>query len=285
MNSRYQPIKWTLCFTGLTSLTILTYFFLIMPNLTRPNQLAPFKNCLFAHRGLFDNTCYIPENSLLAFQKAIDAGYGIELDVQLTKDHIPVVLHDYSLQRVSGENIQVSNLTYEELSQFSLFNSSEHIPSLKEALNLIDGQVPIMIELKVGLSYKRTCQCVANVLKSYKGYYCIISFNPLALGWFKQRMPYVIRGQLSTNFNKDHIDGSKTIEFMLTHLLLNFVSRPDFISYNYKYDSNPSLKLCKNLFDVPIAIWTIKNQEQYDEFSPKYNMIVFDSFIPKTTLI
>lgn len=97
--------KWLQWILFLTSFFILIFLFLMMPNLTRREALTPFENCLFAHRGLFDNTCYVPENSLLAFQKAIDYGYGIELDIQLTKDKVPVVLHDYNLKRVSGENI------------------------------------------------------------------------------------------------------------------------------------------------------------------------------------
>ena len=275
--------KWLQCILFFTSFFILIYLFLIMPNLTRREALNPFENCLFAHRGLFDNTCYVPENSLLSFQKAMDRGYGIELDVQLTKDKVPVVLHDYNLRRVSGENVQVSSLTFEELSAYNLYHSAESIPSLKEALDLIDGQVPLMIELKVGLSYRETCQKVAKVLKTYKGQYCIISFSPLALQWFKEQMPNVIRGQLSTNFFKDNIDGSPTIKFALTHLLLNFLSRPDFISYNCKYESNPSLNICKNLFGAPIAMWTVRNEEQYKELSQSYNMIVFDSFLPKSS--
>lgn len=275
--------KWLQLVLFFTIFFILIYLFLIMPNLTRSEALNSFQNCLFAHRGFYDNTCYIPENSLLAFQKAIDNGYGIELDVQLTKDKVPVVIHDYNLKRVCGENIQVSSLTFEELSAYKLYQSSESIPSLAEALKLIDGQVPLMIELKVGLSYKETCQKVGTVLKPYKGQYCIISFSPLALQWFKEKMPNVLRGQLSTNFFKDNIDGSPTIKFMLTHLLLNFASRPDFISYNCKYESNPSLNICKNLFGVPIAMWTVRNEEQYEELSQKYNMIVFDSFIPKSS--
>lgn len=280
--THYSRKKVILLVFLVTSLTIMLYFFLVLPNLSRQNELAPLKNCLFAHRGLFDNTAGIPENSLLSFQKAIDAGYGIELDVQLTKDKVPVVLHDYNLKRPSGKNIQVSKLTYEQLSQYRLFDSDQPIPSLEEALELIDGQVPVMIELKVGLSYTETCRRVAAALKDYHGYYCIISFSPLALGWFRQKMPQVIRGQLSTNFYKDHIDGTPTIKFMLTHLLLNFISRPDFISYNCKYESNPSLNLCKNLFGTPVAMWTIRDQVQYDEISRNYNMIVFDSFIPST---
>lgn len=268
-----------ICF--LSSFSIITYLFLIMPNLTHSDRLSPLTNCLFAHRGLFDNTCYIPENSLSSFQKAIDYGYGIELDVQLTKDNIPVVFHDYTLERVCGENRSVSQLIYEELSSYYLFNSSEHIPTLTEALQLINGQVPLMIEIKANVNYKEICRQIANVLKSYRGYYCIISFNPFVLEWFKQAMPSVIRGQLSTDFFKDRISGTPTVKFMLTHLLLNCISRPDFISYNCKYISNPSLNICRSLFDIPIVLWTVRSEDQYAEISEHYNVIVFDSFIPE----
>lgn len=261
-------------------LLILFYLFLIMPNLTRRSALRPFNAYLFAHRGLFNNTFHIPENSLLAFQEAIDAGYGIELDVQLTKDKIPVVIHDDTLNRVSGENVKISDLTFDELSHYKLFQSSESIPSLSQALDLIDGQVPVMIELKVGLSYKETCRRVAYVLKAYKGPYCIISFSPLALQWFKEKMPHVIRGQLSTNFFKDHIQSTPPIQFALSHLLLNFLSRPDFISYNYKYTPNLSVAICKYVFKTPIVMWTVRDQDQYDQLFEKYPVIVFDGFIP-----
>lgn len=261
-------------------LLLLFYLFLIMPNLTRRSELRPFEEYLFAHRGFFNNAFYVPENSLLAFQKAIDYGYGIELDVQLTKDKIPVVIHDDHLNRVSGENVKVADLTFDELSHYKLFQSSESIPSLSQALDLIDGQVPVMIELKVGLSYKETCKRVAYVLKAYKGPYCIISFSPLALQWFKEKMPHVIRGQLSTNFFKDHIQSTPSVQFILSHLLLNFLSRPDFISYNYKYTPNLSLAICKYVFNTPIAMWTVRDQNQYELLFERYPIIVFDGFIP-----
>ena len=272
--------RWFNVFLIVTGFIIVVYLFLIMPDLTRPKELEPFRNCLFAHRGLFDNRCYVPENSLIAFQNAIDHGYGIELDVQLTKDKVPVVAHDYTLKRVCGKDVKIADLTLKELRDYKLFYSNEGIPTLKETLDLVDGQIPLMIELKVGLNYKETCRRVAAELENYHGHYCIISFSPLVLQWFREKMPDVIRGQLSTNFFKDHIDGTPVIKFMLSHLLLNFLSRPDFISYSCKYDSDPSLQLCKNLFGAPIAMWTIRNEEQYNEVIQNYDMIVFDGFLP-----
>lgn len=256
------------------------YLFLIMPSLQHRKEMTVFYQTLFAHRGLYDNTCLVPENSLLAFQRAINNDYGIELDVQLTKDNVPVVVHDYNLERVTGDNVLVSRLTYKELSEYHLFNTDEQIPTLKEALKLINGRVPVMIELKVGVNYTQTCRYVAPILKNYYGDYAVISFSPLVLKWFKENMPGTLRGQLSTNYTKDHMQATPTLEFLLTHLMFNFMSRPDFISYNYKYASNPSLNICKKLFLCPTAAWTIKNEAQYEEASEHFDIIVFDSFSP-----
>lgn len=262
------------------SFLFMLYLFLIMPNVTHHEEMKAFSSHIFAHRGLYDNACLVPENSLLAFQRAINNGYGIELDVQLTKDNVPVVAHDYSLQRVTGDNILISSLTYEQLLEYRLFNTSEHIPTLEEALRLINGRVPVMIELKVGLSYNKTCLKVAPILKAYHGSYAVISFSPLVLKWFKENMPDTLRGQLSTNYAKDKMNATPILKFLLSHLMLNFISRPDFISYNYAYAFEPSLNICKKIFLCPTAAWTIKNEEQYQKASQHFDMIVFDSFSP-----
>lgn len=253
---------------------------MLLPNLSHHEALKQITGYHYAHRGLFNNEGAIPENSLVAFQKAIDVGYGIELDVQLTKDTIPVVVHDYNLQRLTGENVLVSALTYEELCQYTLLDSHETIPTLAEALKLIDGQVPIMVELKTGLNYSKTCQRVSQLLKGYGGTYCIISFSPLALKWFRKNMPQVVRGQLSTNYAKDHMKNVPIIQFMFTHLLFNFFSRPDFISYNYQYLPIPSVTLCQKLFACPIAGWTIQSPTAYDLAKEHCDIIIFDNFHP-----
>ena len=256
----------------------LLYLFMLMPRLRHPKALKQLTGYHYAHRGLFNNKGAAPENSLVAFQKAMDAGYGIELDVQLTKDAIPVVVHDHNLQRLTGENVLVSSLTYAQLCQYVLLDSHETIPTLEEAFQLIDGQVPVMVELKTGLAYSKICECVSQLLKGYHGDYCVTSFSPLALKWFRQNMPEVVRGQLSTNYNKDHIKNVPMIQFMLTHLLFNFFSRPDFIAYNYQYLPNPSVTLCQKLFACPIAGWTVRSPAAYDLAKEHCDIIIFDNF-------
>ena len=120
------------------------YVFLMHPRIRRADS-SPFLGTFFAHRGLHDNNHQIPENSLAAFQRAVDAGYGIELDVQLSADRIPVVFHDATLSRMCGIDRRVNELTFAELRQLSLVNTKEQIPSFQEALALVNGKVPLLV--------------------------------------------------------------------------------------------------------------------------------------------
>ena len=267
-------------FLIIISCLFIFYLFLISPNLTRKKALEPFRHRYFAHRGLFDNTSGVPENSLAAFKEAINYDYGIELDVQLTKDKVPVVIHDYNLQRVCNKSIKVASLTVNELKDYPLFDSSECIPTLSSALSLIDGQVPVIIELKVGLTYKETCKQVAKVLENYQGDYCIMSFSSLALSWFKSHYPHILRGQLATNFFKDSMNSTPTLKLLLSYLMLNRLSKPDFIAYNKRYLCNFSLLICEHLFHTPVALWTITDEAELDALSPYYDMLIFDNFNP-----
>ena len=125
------------------------YFLMIMPRMLHKPDTAPFKEWLYAHRGLHDNATEAPENSMAAFRKAVDAGFGIELDIQLTKDRIPVVFHDFTLKRVCGGEGKICDYTYEELQQFHLCESTEKIPKFEDVLQMVDGKVPLIVEFKI----------------------------------------------------------------------------------------------------------------------------------------
>ena len=124
------------------------YFYCIMPRFTRKEQTKRFAHQLFAHRGLFNPKLGIPENSMPAFSRAIEKGYGIELDVQVTKDNRIVVFHDYSLGRMCGIDIPLETKTYAELQELCLQNTRETIPLLSDVLKLVNGQVPLLVEIK-----------------------------------------------------------------------------------------------------------------------------------------
>lgn len=261
---------------------IVVSLFCIMPETSRKEQVAYFSTWLYAHRGLYNNASTAPENSLLAFQQAIDGGYGIEFDVQVTKDGVPVVIHDNNLSKTCSIDEKITELSFNDLCNYTLFDSEETIPSLEAVLNLIHGQVPLMIEIKADLHYKEACQAIDAVLDHYEGDYCIISFNPLVLRWFKRHAPDVLRGQLSSNYFKDHIGNIGIAQLFLSNLYLNFLSKPDFISYNYKYSYNPAVIVCHKFFKAPISAWTVKSDKQYALLKDHYDFLIFDSFLPYT---
>ncbi len=262
-------------------IVLLLYLFAIMPKMTGRHNLTPWQGKYYAHRGLHQNKNKIPENSMAAFCLAVRHDYGIEMDVQLSKDNIPVIFHDYSLKRVCKVNKKVRDLTFAELQELSLYQSGERIPSLQSVLDMVDGQVPLIIEFKVELRDISVCDIAAPMLDKYKGLYCIESFNPLVLLWYKKNRPHIMRGQLSSNLIKDKEMGSVTLYFILQNLLLNFLTKPDFISYNYIHRYMLSFILCRRLYKVPAFAWTIKSQEGLNESRHSFDFFIFDHFIPQ----
>jgi len=257
------------------------YLLLIMPKLGRNPDAKKMEGWLYAHRGLHSNKKGPPENSMPAFIKAVEKRYGIELDVQLTKDGIPVVFHDYDLLRACGVDLKVADLTYAELRRYRLFNSSEIIPTLTEVLAVINGRVPLIIELKIPYDPKALCRKVYSILHNYKGFYSIESFNPRGLIWYKKYKPNILRGQLSTDFVKDEVEGSKIQHFILQNLLLNFLARPDYIAYNHKYKEDISFKICKKIFRPITVAWTIRSQEELDNSIKDFDLFIFEKFTPQ----
>lgn len=259
---------------------IVLYFLAIKPRLSRQKQWAPFKGVYYAHRGLHDNESEAPENSLPAFKKAVKAGYGIELDVQLTKDRVPVVFHDFTLERACGKPGKVYEYTYEELQQFPLFQSNERIPKFEEILKAVDGKVPLIVEIKLEWMDLTVRAFVDKLLKEYKGMYCIESFNPLVLTWYRRYHNDVLRGQLSDAFLKEG-EYRGVLYWILQNLLLNWMTKPDFVAYNHKYADNLSRRLCRKLYKNMAAAWTIKSQQELEAAKEEFDVFIFDSFIPK----
>ena len=139
-------------------------------------------NTYIAHKGLHDEES--PENSLSAFQKAIDKNYAIELDVRLLSDNTVVVFHDEKISRMTSGDKYVNSLTKEELKDYPLLNSKEVIPTFEEVLNLVNGQVPILIEIKNDGNVGDLEKQVLKLLKEYNGEFAVQSFNPYTIEWF-----------------------------------------------------------------------------------------------------
>ncbi len=255
----------------------LVYLFLISPRL-RDRADMDLLLVDYAHRGLWNET--YPENSLPAFALASDAGFGIELDIQLTKDKRIVVFHDYDLKRMCGVDRKISELTYSELCEYRLRGTAFGIPTLAEVLKLVDGRVPLLVELKGEDGNIELCKRAVALLDKYQGAFSVESFNPLLLRWFKKFRPRYARGQLVTKVTKKTRKGSTIVGFALTNLLLNVISRPDFIAVDGKIRKRPMIFLCERLFKAKVLVWTVRSRKDYELCRRERHHSIFERFIP-----
>ncbi|NLG05786.1 MAG: glycerophosphodiester phosphodiesterase [Clostridia bacterium] len=270
-----------LIISGIVIFTLaILYVLAVMPRTVYNRRSKEMANTLFAHRGLHNNDTIAPENSMKAFEKAVEAGFGIECDVQLTKDHIPVIFHDFSLKRICAKEGKISDYTYDELKNFSLCRSEEHIPRLNDLLQLVRGRVPLLIELKIEFMDLKLCEQVDKLMRDYNGIYYIESFNPLALFWYRKNHNDVLRGQLSDGFHRESI-GKAVICFLVENLFLNGITKPDFIAYNHRYAKNINRRMCRKLFRNTAVAWTIKSEEELERASKEFDVFIFDSFRPQ----
>lgn len=255
----------------------LLYLFLIAPRMFHKPDTSALEGYHYAHRGYFDNEAGTPENSLASFQAAIDAGYGIELDVQLSKDGVPMVFHDATLNRMCGVEGNIWEYNCADLQSMTLLGTTETIPTLAEALALINGQVPIIVEYKLDLVDTLVCENSNLLLQEYDGAYCIQCFHPFALLWYKKNAPEVIRGQLAQDLWKDEKYDGQALYLALSYLVENVATRPDFISYKFSDASNLSLNLCR-LMGAKTAAWTLRAPEDYELVKGEFDFYIFDSF-------
>lgn len=265
--------------TKLSLASFALYLLAIMPRVVNRPDISFFRKKYFAHRGLHDNKGDAPENSMTAFRKAVEAGYGMELDVHVTKDGVPVIFHDFKLERMCGADGEIEDYTYEELQQFTLGKSEERIPKLEDLLLMVQGRVPLIVEIKSESASVSSCDVVARMLRNYDGEYCIESFNPMVLWWFRRYHNDVVRGQLATNFRKDGKHNS-ILYFFMTHLAFNFLTKPDFIAYNHKFGKEPGRRICRKLFHNTAVAWTIRSYEELEETQDEFDVFIFESFIP-----
>lgn len=263
---------------ALSSIAIL-YIFLILPS-RRKKKTAEFfsEQRNFAHRGLHGDD--IPENSLTAFELACVAGYGIELDVHITADEKLVVFHDGTLERMCGIEGKTEEKTLAFLKTLYLGKTKEKIPSLEEALSIINGRAPLIVEIK-GESVKdmRVCELLSAALKKYSGKWCVESFNPFYLRWWKKHQKNDVRGQLACKMRGGKGFFAHTKNFVLEHLLLCALSRPDFVAYEVNGKNNLSFRASRALGAYPAA-WTIRSQKDKENAEGSFGAIIFENIRP-----
>ncbi len=238
---------------------------------------APFTGVNYAHRGLFEKDQSIPENSLPAFRRARELGYGAELDVQLSKDGYVVVFHDDTLERMTGVEGRVDAYTLDELRTFRLKGTDETIPLFTEVLEAFQGGGPLVVELKTGPRNDELCLKTMDILKSYKGLFCIESFDPRILLWFKKNAPGVVRGQLATGKEAYRVAFRAPLPFLLSRCMLNVATKPDFIAYDVSV-KRPGSVLRARKKGTALFAWTA-----HDPSWEKTNdSVIFEHYRPET---
>jgi glycerophosphoryl diester phosphodiesterase len=258
-------------------LSFCVYLFLIKTE--RRGGMESLLSRRYAHRGLHNATR--AENSISAFKAAVDAGYGIELDVRLSKDGELVVFHDDTLERVTNREGRVDAFTASELGEIKLCDTGDGIPTFRDVLALVDGKVPLLVELKEDAGKYGVTEKACEMLRDYKGEYMIESFNPLALGRVRKLMPEACRGILSQSFLKEKKYRTPT-HFLLSVLVLNVVCRPHFVAFNIEHSGNAALKLTRRVFGAPTLAWTVRSEAQEKKASAEgFETTIFEAHEPE----
>lgn len=262
----------------------LAYYFLISPRIARSSMKTFLTYATyFAHRGLHDEDN--PENSLPAFRRAVEHGYGIELDVQVSKDGIPVVFHDDNMKRGTGVDKGIYSHTVEELKALPLFGREDlSIPTLAEVLEVVDGKVPLVVEVKASQpEWRETLRETMKLLENYEGPYCIESFNPLVLRELRHSYPAVLRGQLCEHFGASFKAAGKNLPapfFAAERFWLNAIAKPDFIAYNCRHTGFFHYRLMTRLFpECTFIAWTTRKPED-EKTSRSFEAYIFEDYLP-----
>lgn len=253
-----------------TAAVAAAYLFMILP--ARHRRGIPFLLATpIAHRALHDadGVC---ENSIPAVRAAISQALTIEADVRLTRDGVPVVIHDSSLSRLCGISRSVESMTLAELSECRLLEGGSRIPTLAELLREVDGRVPLLIELKS--SYRsRVAASAADILAGYTGHFAVQSFDPICLRRFKRLLPHVPVGILACRKRLS----SGIHAYASSKLLFNFLCRPDFISFGYTERPPLALRLARRM-GCPVLAWTVTSAKQASLAASHFDGIIAERF-------
>jgi glycerophosphoryl diester phosphodiesterase len=229
-----------------------------------------------AHRGLW-SPGGPPENSLGAFQAACAAGYGVELDVQLSADGEAVVFHDDDLKRMTGVAGRIADRTAADLAELRLAGTDERIPTLAETLALVGRRAMVHVELKTPFGHVGPLeQRVHEILIDHAGPVCVIGFNPYSHAWFAERFPGVLRGLDSYSYDRaPHMNEEQRKAFAnLEHVA---IAKPHFLALGL--DMLPSERAAKHRAEgLPIVAWTVRGPEQWEKVREGCDNLIFEGF-------
>jgi glycerophosphoryl diester phosphodiesterase len=222
----------------------------------------------FAHRGLHGAGRI--ENSRAAFAAAIEAGFGIELDVQLSGDGVAMVFHDYQLGRLTDATGDVAAHSAAELGAVGLRGTEESIPTLADILSLVGGRAPLLIEVKSPDRHVRAlCGAVDAALASYVGAVGVMSFNPEVGRWFARHRPERLRGLVVTENGKHGRLGR------IKRNLSLWRARPDFLAYDIR-DLPSDVAALARFAGTAVYTWTVRTDEDRARAAAHADQIIFE---------
>ena len=233
----------------------------------------------YAHRGLHGEGR--AENSLSAFRAAVERGYGAELDVHLLSDGNLAVIHDSNLKRVTGQEGRVEDLSTADLKNYRLEGTGDCIPTFQEVLDVFAGKTPLIIELKTDNNAPALCEAAVKAMEGYEGLWCMESFDPRCVYWLKKNHPEIIRGQLAENsFRYPQSKLPAALKLILSYHLENFLTKPDFIAYDYATRKNLSNFLCRKLWKLQGVSWTLRTPGDHEQAVKAGWIPIFEKYKP-----
>lgn len=241
---------------------------------TDERALAFLKRQPFAHRGLHDAGAGIQENTLAAFDRAIEAGWGIELDVRLTLDGDTVVFHDETLERLTDMKGPVSRYARVQLERARIKGTDETLQTLSNVLMHVRGRAPVLIEAKTtGNNYLPVCFSVRRALEGYRGPAAVMSFNPNLIGWFSRHAPKIVRGLVMTD--EDYRPLSRyDLRRRIRRQASVWRARPHFIAYDVDRLPSPFITAARQR--MPVLSWTVRSPEQRAIAAKSVDQIIFE---------
>ena len=248
---------------------------LIAPGRATEEQRSLIQNRYFAHRGLYDSAGGIPENSLAAFRAAAEHGYGAELDVRMTRDGVLVVSHDSDLRRMTGAALAVEENDYDTLAALRLEGTDEGVPLFSDALEILfAADVPVIVEIKADPAGRRDalCSAVLAELDRRDGRFCVESFDPMIVRWFRVHAPDILRGQLTAQI--EALGTGPFQSFAGSRVLANFLGRPQFIAHRVGRKSR-AVRAAEAMGAMRVC-WTAHSPGQEDN----NDAVIFENFLP-----
>ena len=236
-----------------------------------------------AHRGLHDAAKGIVENSASSVRAAMGAGFAVEVDLECAASHMPVVFHDATLDRLTSETGPVATREAEALSRIPLRNSTDCILSLPALLALVNGHVPLVLEVKSTWARDGKFEAnIANMLASYKGPVAVMSFDPYSVAAFRQVAPLIPRGLVAERFDDQRYWSHLTTwqRLAMRNLLTSAIARPHFIAYDIRALPALAPLIAWALFGLPLITWTVRTKDERERALRYADAMIFEGIVP-----